>query len=94
MASRPYVVRHSWVTRLRDSELLSFIFKFVAKPGGTFANVSKKLLELPVYPEADYVLIILGGNDCYSAWDTNEVGNLKLATLMQQYYGCKKAGYL
>ena len=58
MVSRPYVVGHSWVSRLRDSELLSSVFKFVAKPGGTFTNVSKKLLELPVCPEADYVFII------------------------------------
>ena len=56
----------------------------MAKPGGTFANVSKKLLELPVQPEADYVFVILGGNDCNSAWDTNEVGNLKLANFVQQ----------
>lgn len=73
MVARPFVVGHSWVSRLRDSEVLPSVFKFVAKPGRTFPSVSRVLLGLSTHPEADYVFIILGGNDCNSAGDTVEI---------------------
>ena len=77
MAPHPFVVGHSWVSRLRDSEELSSVFKYIAKPGGNFNTLREKLENYPVCGEADYVYIILGGNDCDSARDTREICGVK-----------------
>ena len=51
---------------------------------GNFCKCSKKLLECLSTPEADYVFVIIGGNDFNSAWDTKKYLQYRIAARILQ----------
>ena len=76
--SGPLVIGHSWVSRLRESELLSHNFNFIDKRGGTFIKLAKELESVPVgQTHIDYIFVMLGGNDLHDAWDMSEVNEVQ-----------------
>ena len=73
----PYLIGHSWVTRLKSCGILPYEIEFIDLPGGTFESVGDKLRRTEVRQDAGYVFVLLGGNDIDNVPDTLAVNSVK-----------------
>ena len=74
--NRPVIIGHSWVTRLKNSNLLPDYYEFVDLPGGNLFNLVNKINLIPINQDNDYVFVFLGGNDIDNCASTKDVPDL------------------